>query len=266
MKIQLYSDLHIEFGDFEASIDQADVVVFAGDIEIGVKGVQWMQTLDSDKPMIYVLGNHEYYKNTYPRLVDKIKAQITKPNIYVLENDSVTIDKVTFHGCTLWTDFELFGSARIAGYECQQVMTDFKKIRKLPNYSKLRAIDVSAIHRRSLKWLKDSLSNSKSDTNVVVTHHAPSIQSVPEKYQDDIVSAAYASHLEGFIAETQPDLWLHGHLHNSSDYQVGGTRVVCNPWGYYMSDLNPGFELEKVVEVDSGKVNMTHAPSSYKLK
>lgn len=248
MKIQLYSDLHIEFGDFEAIVDQADVLVLAGDIEVGVKGIRWMQALAFDKPIIYVLGNHEYYKNTYPRLVDKMKAQITKSNIHLLENDSITLENITFHGCTLWTDFELLGPSHVAGYECQQVMTDFKKIRKLPNYSKLRAIDVSAIHRNSLSWLKGSLNGSVSDTNVVVTHHAPSIQSVPEEYKNDIVSSAYASSLEGFIAETQPDFWFHGHLHNNSDYQIGITRVVCNPRGY-RGELNPEFEPEKIIEV-----------------
>jgi hypothetical protein len=28
------------------------------------------------------------------------------------------------------------------------------------------------------------------------------------------------------------DLWLHGHVHDSFDYQVGRCRVVANPAGY----------------------------------
>jgi hypothetical protein len=27
-------------------------------------------------------------------------------------------------------------------------------------------------------------------------------------------------------------LWTHGHMHNTSDYLMGDTRVVCNPRGY----------------------------------
>ena len=29
-----------------------------------------------------------------------------------------------------------------------------------------------------------------------------------------------------------PTLWLHGHTHAGSDYQVGRCRVVANPAGY----------------------------------
>lgn len=247
MKIQLYSDLHIEFESFKAECDKADVVVFAGDIEIGVNGIRWLDSLGIDKPIIYVLGNHEYYKNAYPRLVSKAKEEIVGNNIFLLENESLTIDGVTFHGCTLWTDFEIFGDPRIAGYECQQVMTDFKKIRKLPGYSKLRALDVSLIHRRSRKWLAESLNNS-SRYNVVVTHHAPSLKSVLEKDKADIITSAYVSDMEDFINEHKPAVWLHGHMHNSSDYLIGNCRVVCNPRGY-KGGFNPDFKQEKLIEV-----------------
>jgi len=247
MKIQLYSDLHIEFEAFEARLENADVLVFAGDIEVGKSAIEWLNGLDMDKPIIYVLGNHEYYKSTYPKLLGELKGAITRNNIHLLENESVTINDVTFHGCTLWTDFELFGDPRLAGYECQQVMTDFRRIRRLPNYSKLRAIDVSVIHRRSLKWLGASL-DAASGCNVVVTHYAPSLRSVPECYKNDIVTAGYASNLEEFVNMHSIDLWLHGHLHSSSDYRIGGCRVVCNPRGY-KGEFNPGFEIEKIVEV-----------------
>ena len=248
MKIQLYSDLHVEFESFGTACDQADVVVFAGDIEIGVKGVRWIDSLRIDKPIIYVLGNHEYYKHTYPELVSKAKSEVVGSNVHLLENESIVIDGVNFHGCTLWTDFELFGDPRIAGYECQQVMTDYKQIRKLPGYSKLRALDVSLIHQRSRRWLSESLKSS-SWPNVVVTHHAPSLQSAPDRYKKDIITSAYASNLEAFIDEHKPDIWLHGHMHNSSNYMVGGCRVVCNPRGY-KGERNPSFEQELLIELD----------------
>jgi Icc-related predicted phosphoesterase len=247
MKIQLYSDLHIEFDSFEAVCDKADVVVFAGDIEVGVKGIRWLDTLGMDKPIIYVLGNHEYYKNTYPELVSKARDEVVGKNIHLLENESITIEGINFHGCTLWTDFKLFGDPRIAGYECQQVLTDFKKIRRSNGYSKLRALDVSLIHQRSRDWLSDSLRKS-SGPNVVVTHHAPSLRSAPEKYKKDIVTSAYASNMEAFIAEHEPDIWLHGHMHNSSDYMIDGCRVVCNPRGY-KDEFNANFEYEKLIDI-----------------
>ena len=241
MNIRLYSDLHIEFEDFSAETKGVDVVVLAGDINIGIKGIDWIVRQKFDSPVIYVLGNHEYYKHRYPSLIDKVKAHAAGKNIHVLENESVEIDGVRFHGATLWTDFELFGDPKLAGYQCQQIMTDFKKIRKEPSYSKLRSIDVAMIHHQSLRWLSTSLNSSTSTLNVVVTHHAPSIGSVPAHYKSDIVTAAYASDLSKFISDHKPNYWLHGHLHNSSHYQLGACTVLCNPKGY-KGEVNECFD------------------------
>ncbi len=248
MQIQLFSDLHIEFEELSISCEKADVVVLAGDIEVGIKGVEWIKRQNIKCPIIYVLGNHEYYKQSHPGLIRKVTEAAKQTNIHLLENKSITIGDVCFHGTTLWTDFELFGDPRVAGYECQQIMTDFKKIRKEPSYSKLRSIDVATIHHHSKLWLAQSLSQSVASQNVVVTHHAPSKKSIPEHYKTNIVSAAYASNMDDFIEQHQPDYWLHGHLHNSLDYKIGNCRVVCNPRGY-SDERNPDFQLELLINV-----------------
>jgi Icc-related predicted phosphoesterase len=53
------------------------------------------------------------------------------------------------------------------------------------------------------------------------------------------VNGAYASDLSELILDTQPAVWFHGHVHNSFDYLVGDTIVLCNPRGYV--DQNPTF-------------------------
>ena len=175
MIIQVLSDLHIEFDDYELEITNSDVVVLAGDIHVKDKGVSWAIENIKDKPVLYVLGNHEFYGKAYPKLLNSLKDMTTGTNIQILEKDKVTIDGVNFLGCTLWTDFELFGDPRIAGFECQQVMTDFKKIRLSPKYSKLRSIDVASIHSQSLQWLK-------SETNVFIVFSIDDlIFSLPKK-------------------------------------------------------------------------------------
>lgn len=248
VNVQVLSDLHLEFEDFHfRPHPQADFLVFAGDLAPGCRGVEWLNLLKTDLPIIYVLGNHEYYKKTYPTLIDQIRL-LANDNVFVLENERVEIDGVCFHGCTLWADFELFFDARNAGWACQQQMNDFRYIRRQPNYSKIRPQDIAAIHRRSKKWLSDSLEDSFSSYNVVVTHHAPSLLSSLDRYKDDIVTAGYASSLEEFIsARENIDLWIHGHMHNSSDYEVGVTRVVSNPKGY--RGENRSFEPLKIVKL-----------------
>jgi len=250
MKTQIISDLHQEFGTSQLKFDNADLVILAGDINLGVKGINWILNEIKDKPVIYVLGNHEYYRGSYPKTLHKIKALAENTNVYVLENESVEIENITFHGATLWTDFSLLGNPREYGMICQQKMNDYRKIRRDPTYSKLRTIDTFRIHNESLRWLTSSLDKKESETNVVVTHHAPSIKSVPEKYKGDPISSAYASNLEELILKYQPNFWIHGHIHQPIRYEIGNTQVICNPHGYIDEEYN-GYQKELIIEIKS---------------
>lgn len=248
MKIRLYSDLHLEHESFNADTRGVDVIVLAGDIGVGTKGVDWILNQRFSCPAIYVLGNHEFYKHRYPSLIRKVKERATGSNIHVLENESIEVDGVRFHGATLWTNFELFGHPISAGRECQNKMNDFRKIRKELSFSRMRALDAAMIHHQSLRWLADSLRTSTNAVNIVVTHHAPSLKSVPTLYQSDVVTAAYASDLSQFISDHEPNWWLHGHLHNSSNYQLGGCTILCNPKGY-KGEMNEQFDPSFFFEV-----------------
>src|SRR5688572_22260382 len=147
MKLQVISDLHQEFGFMDISFEGADLVILAGDINLGTKGIEWIKATITDIPVIYVLGNHEYYRGSYPKTLNKITELSYGTNVHVLENKSIVIDDVTFHGTTLWTDFELLGDPKINGSICQSNMNDYKLIRRDPSYSKLRSIDTYVIHR-----------------------------------------------------------------------------------------------------------------------
>ena len=83
---------------------------------------------------------------------------------------------------------------------------------------------------------------------IIVTHHAPSALSLPEKFRAESISCAYASQLDEFIRRYQPPLWIHGHIHHSSDYYIGSTRVVSNPQSY-PGDLNQGFDPVLIIEI-----------------
>jgi len=248
MKLHILADLHLEFGDFRLPDTDADVLVLAGDIHTKERSIPWLLEQAAGKPVIYVLGNHEYYGKAYPKLLNTMRKETTGTNIHILENGSIEIDGVTFLGCTLWTDFKLMGNPMLAAYEAKQIVTDFRRIRVSPRYSKLTPGDVVSIHRNSLNWLKSSVERSDHKA-VIVTHHAPSLRSVPDCFKADIVTAAFASDLDGFVEESGAKLWIHGHMHASSDYLIGKTRVICNPRGYAPDDFNPEFNPELVVEV-----------------
>jgi len=248
MKIQVISDLHREFGFMDINFSNADVVVIAGDVNLGTKGIQWILSAIKNIPVVYVLGNHEYYRGSYPKTLNEITELSVGTNVHVLENKAIVIDNVTFHGTTLWTDFELLGDPKINGSICQSKMNDYKLIRRDPSYSKLRSIDTYVIHRAALKWLETSLESSSTKKNIVVTHHAPSIKSIPERLRSDILSSAYASNLEATILKYQPDYWIHGHIHVPIRYNVGDTTVLCNPHGYMNEPYN-GFDSNLTIEI-----------------
>ncbi|HHJ15617.1 MAG TPA: hypothetical protein ENJ80_02855 [Gammaproteobacteria bacterium] len=84
---------------------------------------------------------------------------------------------------------------------------------------------------------------------VVVTHHAPSSQSVHPRYARDLLTRAFASNLEHLMAGDRAAAWVHGHMHESFDYKVHGTRVVCNPRGYAPEALNPDFRPDWIIGI-----------------
>ena len=100
----------------------------------------------------------------------------------------------------------------------------------------------------SALFLPGSASAPFAGPTVVVTHHAPSIRSIDPLFQGDPVSAAYASNLESLMGRERVVLWVHGHTHRSTHYEVKGTQVVSNQRGY-PEQRHTGFNPGLVVEV-----------------
>jgi Icc-related predicted phosphoesterase len=247
MKIQILSDLHIEFQPFELPATGADVVVLAGDIHVGAAGVKWALENVKDTPVIYVLGNHEYYRHTFPDLCDSLKEKTQGTHVHVLENDSISIDGVRFLGCTLWTDFILNGNPVIAEFDAERMLADYHVIRVKPGYHKLKAANTVVLHRRSKAWLTKELPHSDLPT-VVVTHHAPSTGSIAEQYRtDNSLNPAFISNMDNIVAGSGARYWIHGHTHSRFDYIMGNTRVLCNPSGY---PQEPGLQFDPAFTVE----------------
>ena len=134
MKLHILSDLHFEFQKWPRGVDvnavDADVTILAGDIGIGLQGIQW--ALDRiERPVIYVMGNHEYFgQRPITRTLEKAKRKCAGTHVHVLDNESVIIDGVRFLGTTLWTDFALFGIEQrdTMMAHAQSTMTDYALI------------------------------------------------------------------------------------------------------------------------------------------
>jgi Icc-related predicted phosphoesterase len=247
MKIHILSDLHTEFSDFDPPETDADVVVLAGDIGVGKGGIEWAAHHFSGKPVIYVPGNHEFYGHDVRdmgRLFDVASAYIR-----VLSDSAHELDGVRLLGSTLWTDFKLYGEgeAWFSRRRARALIEDFISIR---NCERLFTPEDSVeLHEASKAWLVSELRKKFDGPTIVVTHHLPATLSIDSRYKNDVLNPAFASRLEDVIEQYQPDLWIHGHTHVPCDYEILGTRVVCNPRGYPSESSGNGFSPGLVVEV-----------------
>jgi len=65
----------------------------------------------------------------------------------------------------------------------------------------------------------------------------------------NVLTPAFASDLDELMGADRIDLWVHGHTHDAFDYELNGTRVVCNPRGYVGYDRDNGFNADLVVDI-----------------
>ncbi|MBR0825713.1 metallophosphoesterase family protein [Bradyrhizobium manausense] len=243
MKIFIASDLHGEIRPHGYDVPEGldfDVAVFAGDIGDGPEAVEWLlgQRALRDRPVLFVAGNHEYYNSILQDQASLIRDAARGTHITFLDGDEVpVIDGVRFLGCTLWTDYRFEARDQIIGLRSGMSVNDHRAILTSDGAEYPTPLVPSAAYRRHLierRWLIDRLAEGHDGQTVVVTHHGVHPGSLHPRYAGDgAINASFISDLSDVIAEHQPALWIHGHVHDTHDYTVGETtRIVCNPRGY----------------------------------
>jgi predicted phosphodiesterase len=265
MKVAVASDLHLEFKDIDIqNTENADVLILAGDIlvtedlhqhpemnygmytlnsvldlghrqQMAVRYREFFKRVSDAFPhVIYIAGNHEFYQGNWKSTIEYLREECAKfPNIYFLENDIKEIDDVVFAGATLWTDCNKGDPLTL--HALTDMMNDFKVIRNDElGYTKLRPAHIMHRHQQTLSYFKNVIDDRKDKKIVVVGHHSPSHQSIHTDYaRDTLMNGGYHSNLDEFILDRpQIKLWVHGHTHYPFDYNIGDTRILCNPRGY----------------------------------
>ena len=244
MRVQLLSDLHLEYDDdggeaFVRTVEVAgDVLVLAGDIlplisaEAVARAFGWFCA--RFRQVVFVPGNHEYYR-TSPAEADALltAAAATLPNLHVLNPGVAVVDGVRFVGATMWFP-PTPDEARYRGY-----LTDFALIRDFVPW-------VHEAHAAQLAFMRANLRAG----DVVVTHHLPHPNSTPAMFAQSPLNRFFvAGDATELLADAGAQLWLHGHTHSPRDYLVGTTRVVCNPRGYPHERRKPPVDLGLAIEV-----------------
>jgi len=253
MKLNVLSDLHLSFEGMDRPRNDADVVVLAGDIARPREAAAW--ALGFDKPVLYVLGNHEFYGGSIDGTASELKRLCAGSHVHVLDDNEIVIGGLRFLGSTLWTDFMLFGDGdtKVAAMaQAHNFMRDFSRIRLGDELSdRFTPADSAALFALHADWLDRRLAVPHPGSTVVITHHAPSRQSIHPRYADSLLNACFISDAEHLFGTGRAQLWIHGHTHDSFDYEVNGTRVICNPRGYAKAGINENsrFDPHLVVEV-----------------
>ncbi|MDP2411468.1 MAG: metallophosphoesterase [Pseudolabrys sp.] len=256
MRLQIFSDLHADVARPRpiAIAPDVDAVVVAGDVCEGAEsGFAHLRLIvPMQLPIIMVMGNHEYYRRHLAGELESARQTAPLYGVHLLENDAVTLGSVRFVGCSLWTDYALFGMHNLprAMAVAADGLNDHKRIKwsKEP-WRRFRPQEALLLHKRSRAFIEATLAKPFDGATVVVTHHAPHPGSIHSRYGSDLLTAAYVSDLTSVMEAGRPDLWLHGHVHESFDYHVGTTRVVCNPHGY--GTENGRFDPALIVEIGS---------------
>ena len=226
MKLHLFSDIHTEFYkdkgiSFFEGVDPEDatVAVLAGDIfanpSCTLVNSIFAILMSKYDHVIYVTGNHEYWRSSPDKVHQSICQGIVDPNrVHFLNNESVTINGQRFLGGTMWF---------------RDVRDDFLET-YMPDFSLIQGFKPWVYGQQ--RGFENLLSGQMTSNDIIVTHHLPSEKSVAPMFKASALNPFFVCDMEELILERQPKLFLHGHAHYPFDYNIGNTRVVCNPRGY----------------------------------
>ena len=273
--IRLVSDLHLEFykdlilksqnkdstflSEKVIPIDIKDSnthLVMAGDILL-IKDIElflpFFKSLSTRfKNIIWIFGNHEWFNNKIKKERFELMNSILKPlkNIHILENQAIELDEYVFIGSTMWSDIN--HGDYLTAMDVVAVSFDYKKItfKEGKNYSNLRPRHVSMMFKNAQEFIKSTLLKYKDSDliKVVVTHHPPLMEAVPEFYRLNPDWWSDFGNFDFNYLENNgllPEFWLHGHIHKSQTFKKGKTLIFSNPYGYDDVDKNNNILLNK---------------------
>jgi predicted phosphodiesterase len=246
MRIRVLSDLHLGLGEgYRPALAPADAVVVAGDVGMGLRLVDWTAGAFAG-PRIVVPGNHDFDGTVVDAHRRALARRAAERDVTLLDDGEATVCGVRFLGCTLWTDFLLFGDVPAVADTVRAAYPDFRTLLRADGRRSTPA-DLAERHAASLAWLSAALGRGGGESTVVVTHFAPSARSLRPDRAASPLSAAFAAALDGLVEASGAALWVHGHTHHAVDYRIGGTRVISNPRGY--PGESTGWDEGLVVEI-----------------
>ncbi|TCA02550.1 metallophosphoesterase [Rhizobium leguminosarum] len=270
MRAWIISDLHYSrmdaLGGAPLRIPDADICICAGDVSENIsKSIAYLRRdIERHMPVILVLGNHDYYNSCIDLALERARREIEGTRIHLLENQSIGMAGCRFVGATLWTDFavSIGGDEHVPPEERRAVafglvpslMADFSCIfrsdpRRPRENGLITVQEILKRHIASRTFIDHELEKPFAGRTIIVTHHAPLIQSFDPHFYGDVTNSAFGSDLSDLITRRRPSVWIHGHIHRFRDYMADKTRVICNPRGYNGERDISGFRPDFVIDL-----------------
>lgn len=266
MKFLVMSDLHYEANGTDMNFqDDYDVALLAGDIASSSDTLEYIfDTTFKDKDVVFVGGNHLYYK-VEPMEITNSRLKGRYPNnnrVTFLENDYKIIGNNVIIGCNLFTNYALKHPKRYHDdskeYTKKEYITanTYFAERRINDFLYSNILDkngslINITPKDHIKWFNQSIRyidlmyNKFKDTHniIVMTHYVPTFKLQSPKFNNSSITAAFISDLDNFIIE-HPKIryWICGHTHARNIVKVGETQIICNPYGIERFNETDGFE------------------------
>ena len=269
MQFDYCSDLHLDFDGASSRVlnhfpkKRSPTLILAGDImELGAlkdgaaskqlqirRFFEWVSL--HYQTVLYVLGNHEYYDAELNSGIQEIRDTFKSMglnNITVLENDTIEFEDVLLFGSTLWTSCSQRNPIIMSNV--QRSLADYRKISTINTdgeKTRITADHTITLHEESMAALHRFLQTPTRKKRIVVTHHAPHIESIELYYRKSLSRDGFYEELFELIVDSDIHTWIHGHTHFISDYLIGNTRVVSNQRGYYACENTEMFKVKNLL-------------------
>ncbi len=253
MKIQYCSDLHLELKEnsryikYNPLVPSAEILILAGDItywgEVYFRHNFFDFVADNFELVLMIAGNHEFYHGQDLSIQAAPFCKKIRENVFLVNHISVEIGKLELIFTTLWSKI-------LADYklQIQKGITDFYRIK----FSG-KVIDTEVFnefHKAATLFLRQHKKKESSQKSIIVSHHLPSIQCVPDQFIDSSLNSAFASDLDELILSLQANYWIYGHSHrNTPEFKIGKTTLLTNQLGYVSYREHQSFKTNAVVNL-----------------
>jgi predicted ATPase/predicted phosphodiesterase len=231
-RLWVLSDLHFEAVPhpeaYRPARPEFDVLVVAGDVWEGDprRALEFCAALAGGKPAVFVMGNHEYWHGELQEQRDVARRAAQDLGMTLLDDSEAVVAGVHFVGGTLWGDGPETG---------QPIMVRAGGTKRL-----IAREDAAILRARTPGVIEAVMARPRDGPLVVVTHYRP-------------------SSLPALTDSGQAAVWVHGHVHGTSDIsRPGGTRILCNAAG--PGFFNLAFRDDWVIEVDASNEGEIHHP------